>query len=70
MMGQLETIRHQEIGPGLLLVTDLLMPTVIAAVDIALVPLMIADGIALVVLPLSPNLQSCECVSVYDTRMG
>jgi hypothetical protein len=57
MMGQLDMVRHPEVGLGLLLVMAVLMATVIApaatADDIALVPLMIADdigiGIALVV---------------------
>jgi hypothetical protein len=49
----LGTVRHPEVGLGLLLVTEVLMGTLIAAAaDIALVPLMTADrigiGIALV----------------------
>jgi hypothetical protein len=49
--GQLDMVRHAEAGLGLLLVTVVLTATAIApaADDIALVPLMTADDIALVV---------------------
>ena len=52
MFGQLDTVRHPEVGLGLLLVMAVLMATAIAAADDkALVPLMTAGvGIALVVL--------------------
>ncbi len=56
MFGHLDMVRHGEVGLGLLLVTVVLTATLIAPVaakgdDIALVPLMTADGagIALVV---------------------
>jgi hypothetical protein len=55
MFGQLDTVRHPEVGLGSLLVMVVLTASAIAAADdIALVPLMTADdigiGIALVVL--------------------
>jgi hypothetical protein len=51
MIGQLDPVRHPEVGLGLLLLVTVLMALAAIADDIALVPLMTADGmgIALVV---------------------
>jgi hypothetical protein len=59
MMRKWDTVRHPEVGLGLLLMlVGLTAPVIVAAADIALplMTLMTTDGIALVVLPWSPRL--------------
>jgi hypothetical protein len=62
MLGQLDMARHPEVGLGLLLATVVLMETVIVPaatpVDIALVPLMTADGIGIPLVVVFVDLQA------------
>jgi len=61
MFGQLDTVRHPELGLGLLrVVTAVLMVMVI---DIALAPLMTAHGIGIVLVVLFADLQVGEHLS-------